>query len=224
MVDPAASIVSAKSTFLTLCPDYAVGSTSEYILTCNVVASQTSAKSFHLRLVVVSPHPFRIPTKLYPPSKEESTANYAPVGVLRVNHQIRNEVLAIYYSGNTFRSYYWAETQDWLSHLPGTTLQMLKSIRPATSYDHIGPEREQMLALASAFVVEHGRGMLATSAVFVRVKEQVPQDKDRDDHTWAWVSADQKLCFQGSTGYFKDHLSLDLRSGNTPVRSTNAGE
>ncbi|KAK5702594.1 hypothetical protein LTR97_003539 [Elasticomyces elasticus] len=203
MADPAASTVSAKPTFLTLVPEL---------------------RNQIYELVVINPKPFRILTKLYPPSKEESAANYAPVGVLRVNHQIRNEVLAMYYGGNTFRSYYWAETQDWLRRLPGTTLPMLKSLRPATSYDHIGPQREQTLALASVFVVEHGKGLLAKSAVFVRVKEQVPQDKDRDDQTWAWVSADQKLCFQGSTGYFKDHLSLDLRSGNTAAASMSAGE
>ncbi|KAK3628309.1 hypothetical protein LTR56_018701 [Elasticomyces elasticus] len=203
MADPAALTVSAKPTYLTLIPEL---------------------RNQIYELVVINPQPFRIPTKLYPPSKEESAANYAPVGVLRVNHQIRNEVLAMYYGGNTFRSYYWAETQDWLSHLPGTTLQMLKSLRPATSYDHIFPEREQLLALAIVFVVEHGRGMLEKSAVFVRVKQQLPEGQDEDGQPWTWVSADQKLCFQGSTGYFKDHLSLDLRSGNTVVRSTNVGK
>ncbi|KAK3626704.1 hypothetical protein LTR56_019636 [Elasticomyces elasticus] len=207
MADPAASTVSGKPTFLTLDPSYAIRSTT-----------------LPLRLVVINPQPFRIPTKLYLPSKGESAANYAPVGVLRVNHQIRNEVLAMYYGGNTSRSYYWAETQDWLSHLPGTTLQILKSLRPATSYDHIGPEREQMLARASAFVMEHGRGMLEKSSVFVRVKQQVPAGKYEDGQSWVWVSADQKLCFQGSTGYFKDHLSLDLRSGNTAATSVSAGE
>ncbi|KAK5696317.1 hypothetical protein LTR17_024326 [Elasticomyces elasticus] len=130
----------------------------------------------------------------------------------------------MYYCCNTFNSYFRAETQDWLSHLPATTLPLFKSLRPATSYDHIGPEREQRIALASVFMVEHGRGLLAESAVSVRAKEQVPQDKDRDDQTWAWVSADQKLFFQGSTGYFKDHLSLDLRSSNTAAASVSAGE